>query len=100
MISGAAAQPVGTGECGSYISSSTNDLAISRGTLGSRSTKGPSFKTGSSSCNDRLLHGARPVARVEGGVILELLQPRTKPLIRVVKVVRNTRTEHVQEGKT
>ena len=50
--------------------------------------------------NDRLLHGARPVARVEGGVILELLQPRTKPLIRVVKVVRNTRTEHVQEGKT
>src|SRR5258708_38760623 len=38
-----------------------------------------------------------PISRVIRGVVLELLHPRTEPLVGVVKIIRDARAEDVQE---
>src|SRR5580658_1292110 len=46
------------------------------------------------------LHRGRPVRRVKTGVVLELLQPWTEPLVGIVVIVGDAGAEDVQERES
>src|SRR5260370_7972126 len=47
----------------------------------------------------RFFHGSHPVGGVMRGVVFELLHARTEPLVGIVMIIRDARTEDIQERK-
>src|SRR6185369_7559765 len=48
---------------------------------------------------ERFFHRGHPIGRVVSGIVLELLNAWTEPLIGVVVIIGDTRAEDIQEGE-